>query len=119
MSPLCILNINCQYIKQDRIENPIDSTKPDVVIATETWLDPIITNNQVFPPNYTVRRKDRENSKGGGVLIAVKNTYLSADVPEVQTDCEITWIKIKILSIAKHCASAPSTTLRQAMKSQS
>ena len=82
------------------MENLIDSTNPDIVIATETWLDPTITNNQVFPPNYTVWRKDRENSKGGGVLIAVKNrpTYLSSDVPELQTTCEIIWIKINIVS---------------------
>ena len=51
-----------------------------------------------FPPNYIVWRKDRDNSKGGGVLIAVKNTYLSSDVPELQTTCEIIWIKINIVS---------------------
>ena len=47
ISPLRILNINCQSIKkkQDRMENLIDSTNPDIVIATETWLDPTITNN--------------------------------------------------------------------------
>ena len=83
ISPLRILNINCQSIKkkQDLMENLIDSTNPDIVIATETWLDPTITNNQVFPPNYTVWRKDRENAKGGGVLIAVENTCLSSDDP--------------------------------------
>ena len=79
------------------MENLIDSTNPDIVIATETWLDPTITNNQVFPPNYIVWRKDRGYSKGGGVLIAVKNTYLSSDVPELQTTCEIIWIKINIV----------------------
>ena len=52
ISPLGILNINCQSIKkkQDRMENLIDSINPDIVIATETWLDPTITNNQVFHP---------------------------------------------------------------------
>ena len=83
------------------MENLIDSTNPDIVIGTETWLDPRITNNQVLPPNYTVWRKDRENSKGGGVLIAVKNTFLSSDVPELQTtcdSCEIIWVKINIVN---------------------
>ena len=32
------------------MENIIDSTNPDIVIAIETWLDPTITNNQVFHP---------------------------------------------------------------------
>ena len=103
LSPLRILNINCQSMKkkQDRMENLIDSTNPDIGIGTETWLDPRITNNQVFPHNYTVWRKDRENSKGGGVLIAVKNTFLSSDVPELQTtcdSCEIIWVKINVVN---------------------
>ena len=45
--------------------------------------------------------KRRENSKGGGVLIAVKNTFLSSDVPELQTtcdSCEIIWVKINIVN---------------------
>ena len=43
-----ILNINCQSIKkkQCRLENVLGSSKPDVVIATETWLDPSITDNK-------------------------------------------------------------------------
>ena len=98
--PLRILNRNCQSIKkkQDRMENIIASTNPDIVIATETWLDPRSGNNQVFPPDYIVLRKYREHSKGGGVLIAVKDTYLSSDVPEHQTTREIIWIKINIVN---------------------
>jgi len=97
--PLRILNINCQSIKkkQDRIENIIDSTKPDIIMATETWLDPTITDNQVFPPNYRLWRNDRKSGTGGGVLIAIKNTLLSTDIPELQTDCEIIWAKIQLV----------------------
>ena len=41
-TPLKILNVNCQSLKkkQERMENLIDSTKPDIIIATETWLEP-------------------------------------------------------------------------------
>ena len=81
MSPLRILNLNYQPTKIRWLwKHSRYITKPDVVIATETWLDPQITNNQVFPSNYTVWWKDWENSQGGGVLIAVNNTYLSVDV---------------------------------------
>jgi len=98
-TPLRILNINCQSIKkkQDRIENILECTKPDIVIATETWLDPSITDNQIFPSNYRLWRKDRQNSSGGGVLLAIKDTYISSDVPELQTDCEIIWAKINLV----------------------
>jgi len=52
-TPLKILNINCKSIKkkQDRIENIQECTKPYIVIATETWLDPSITDNQIFSSN--------------------------------------------------------------------
>lgn len=45
----------------------------------ETWLDPHVSNNEVFPNNYCVYRADRKFSevgmcKGGGSLIAVNNT---------------------------------------------
>ena len=50
-TPLKILNVNFQSIKtkQCRLENLLESTKPDIVIGTETWLDPTITDNQIFP----------------------------------------------------------------------
>ncbi|CAC5409269.1 unnamed protein product [Mytilus coruscus] len=88
-TPLRILNVNCQSIrnKQHQVENIIDSTKPDVIIATETWLDQSITNSQIFPQEYNIYRKDRKGNKtGGGVLIAINNKYLSSEVPELDTD---------------------------------
>ena len=69
-------NLECQLPvnqkQEHQIQNLADSTKPDVIIATETWLDPTITNIQIFPPNYNIYSKDRKGSKtGGGVLIAI------------------------------------------------
>jgi hypothetical protein len=80
---LRIINVNCQSVKnkQCRIQNLIDSTKPDIIIATETWLDPTITNSQFLPPNFTVYRNDR-NTDGGGVLIAIDNKYISEPAPD-------------------------------------
>ena len=97
-TPLRILNVNCQSIKNKhhQIQNLVDSTKPDVIIATETWLDPTISNSQIFPPNYNIYRKDRKvNTTGGGVLIAINDKCLSSEIPELDTDCEIIWCKIQ------------------------
>ena len=48
-TPIKLLNVNCQSIKtkQCRIKNLIDSSKPDIV-CTETWVDPSITDSQIF-----------------------------------------------------------------------
>jgi hypothetical protein len=84
------------FCSQHQIQNLVDSTKPDVIITTETWLDPTITNSQIFTPNYNIYRKDRKGTKtGGGVLIAINDKYLSSEIPELDTDCEIIWCKIQ------------------------
>ena len=96
-TPLRVLNINCQSInnKQHQIENVIDSLKPDIIIATETWLDLSIGNSQFFPTNYDIYRRDRTDRVGGGVLIAIHNKFLSSEIPELDTDAEIVWARIQ------------------------
>ena len=98
-APIKILNINCQSIKikQCRLNNLLNSTKPDVVICTETWIYPSIADNQIFPDNYNIYSKDRKTT-GGGVLIAISKEYLSESVPEYDTECEIVWAKIRLIN---------------------
>jgi hypothetical protein len=95
---LRVLNVNFQSVKtkQHRLENLIDSTKPDVIFGTETWLDHGIKDSQIFPSGYNVFRND-QNLLGGGVFIAVKDTYIATAVPELYTDCEIVWCKLDLV----------------------
>lgn len=95
--PLRVLNLNLQSAtgKKPEIIHLIDSVRPDIVMATETWLDSIQTDAEIFPDTYKVYRKDR-NRHGGGVLLAVKNTLDSYHVPELQEDCELIWVKLKL-----------------------
>ena len=68
IKPLRILNVNCQSIsnKREEFEQLLDSTKADVIFGTESWLRKDIKDHEVFPDGYTVYRKDRKNSIGGG-----------------------------------------------------
>ncbi|CAC5374842.1 unnamed protein product [Mytilus coruscus] len=95
---LRILNVNFQSIKtkQPQLENLIDSTKPDIIFGIETWINHSIKDSQIFPKGYNIFRNDR-NLSGGGVLIAVKNIYITTSVPELQTDCEIVWCKLELV----------------------
>ena len=45
----------------------------DIIAITETWLSNTIYTNEIFPYGYNVFRRDRDG-RGGGVLLAVKNT---------------------------------------------
>ena len=77
----------------------IHSTKPDIIIGTETWLNSNINSIEIFKPDwgYTVYRKDRPNQSYGGVLIAVSNNLISSEATELDTTCEILWVYINLI----------------------
>lgn len=47
----------------------------DLIVLTETHLDHSILDSEIFPPHFTVFRKDRKinGRHGGGVLFAVRD----------------------------------------------
>lgn len=50
----------------------------DIIILTETWLCPSITNSELGLLGYQLHRLDRNHcTRGGGVLIAVRSTFPS------------------------------------------
>ena len=73
---LRILNINFQSLRKKgkQLETLIESTDPDIILGTETWLDPNIKNSEIIPDyyQYDVERRDRPNDPHGGVIIATK-----------------------------------------------
>ena len=60
--PLRLLNVNCQSIvnKREELDHLLYSTKTDIIVGTESWLTPDIKHIDVFPPDFTVYRRDRE-----------------------------------------------------------
>ena len=57
---------------------PASSSEADIIVGTESWLTPDITDSEIFPPDLTIFRKDRSQKTGGGVFIAVKYLILFA-----------------------------------------
>ncbi|CAG2194538.1 unnamed protein product [Mytilus edulis] len=58
------------------LEAIIESTDPDIIIGTDTWLDPNIKSSEIFPDyfQYDIERRDRPKDTHGGVLIAAKQS---------------------------------------------
>ena len=98
--PLRIVNINCQSLtkKKGPFYNILDSTKPDIIILTETWFKNNISNAEYFNSQYTVHRRDRNAATdGGGVIVAVNSDFISTREESLETDSsEAVWIKINI-----------------------
>ena len=58
---LTILNVNCQRVKSKvpHFLNLIESTEPDIILGTESWLSSDIHDSECFRSGYSVYRKDR------------------------------------------------------------
>jgi hypothetical protein len=103
---LRILNINCRSIrdKKPELEAVVNYTKPDIICGTELWLKGVkpgqnptkdaIKSSEIFPSDCLHYRSDR-GTLGGGIFILVHKSIISIEQPEIVTDCEIEWVKIK------------------------
>jgi len=75
---LRILSMNFQSLKKKGklLEAIIESTEPDIIIGTKTWLDSNIKSSEIIPDyfQYDMERRDRPNDPHGGVMIAAKQS---------------------------------------------
>lgn len=68
----------------------------EIILGTETWLTDSIEDKELtFSNSFTIFRKDRSASRGGGVMIAVKRDYL-ATVFNLDTPLELLWVKMQL-----------------------
>lgn len=78
------LLINCQCIsnKKHHIDILVETTTPDMIIGTETWLHSDIPSSEFIDPNLglNVYRNDRASDTHGGVIIAVKTNIEVTDI---------------------------------------
>ena len=87
---------NCQSIKskKDSFINLLSIHNPDFFIGTESWLTNNIRNNEIFPPGYTIYRRDRSNGDGG-VFIGCRSTFTCICI-DIETTSEIVSCKVDL-----------------------
>ena len=69
----------------------------DIIVLNETWLKSYIPDSSLIE-NFIIYRKDRHNSRGGGVLIGIKDNYKSI---EISTDNEYEDIYVEMFVSTK------------------
>jgi len=86
-STLKLFQINARSVvnKINQIQNFVYSNSVDILGVTETWLTDSIYDQEILPTNFTIYHKDRD-SRGGGVMIAVRNNIHSELTP---LDCNL------------------------------
>ena len=97
---LKVLNINFQSIvnKVQEFCCLVDTENPDIVVGTESWLQPDISSSEIFPEGYQTFRADRKSkaSRGGGVFVLVRNGLICSEQPQFKTKCELLWVKLEL-----------------------
>ena len=91
-----VFNFDGLENKTAELATSIETYHPDVIIASETHLKDGINSSELFPPEFSVYRKDRVKCKKGGVLIATRNDLIATHRVDLDTDCEVVWVTIKI-----------------------
>lgn len=103
---LLILHMNCGSLtnKEEELQHVIDEIHPDIVCLTETWFDDSIPSNAFVPENYSIIRKDRDETfkqkygrnRGGGVAVLYKK-HIKVEKKPYLTDKveEILWVQVK------------------------
>ena len=62
---------------------------------TESWLSPSILDNEIIPADFSLYRKDRNESRGGGVFLAVHQSIPSRVIPS-PSSIEVVSVQINI-----------------------
>ena len=91
------VNARSLYPKLDEIHTVVKKHDFDVFCVCETWLGDQYKNNDVSIPGYNIFRKDRSDTKGGGVCIYVKDHFVVKTRNDLMFDeVEAIWLELNL-----------------------
>ena len=89
---MCLLNARSLVNKLSKFQSFVYTYNFCITCVTETWLSQSIYDGEILPSDYVLYRKDRP-SRGGGVLVAVKDFIPSFSISS-PPDLEIVSVKL-------------------------
>ena len=89
----------------------------DVIGVTETWLTSDISDSEMQLAGYEMFRKDRDNARGGGVLLYVKHFLTPSEFYTSVTFHDQVWCKIDDLYIGV-CYRSSNTAIVESDNNQ-
>ena len=97
---LLVINFDSIRGKVADLAMCIETYNSDVIIGSDTHLNPSVNSSELFPDLFAVFRKNRcfgkTETKCGGILIALKNDIIETHRIDLDTECEVVWVTIKI-----------------------
>ena len=80
---LKILYWNTTSFSQRQLELSAKLQEFDICICVETWLN---EKDKVHFPGYVTYRKDRQYSRGGGIIFLIRKNLAYAEITNMQTN---------------------------------
>ena len=84
-------NVRSISNKIDELYATIVSNQIQILCLTETWLNDNFSPTSINFPDFSIVRRDRSRKMGGGVLIAIKQSW-SYEICEISDEFESIWI---------------------------
>ncbi|KAL8620823.1 hypothetical protein ACOMHN_033220 [Nucella lapillus] len=97
----CVIWIVTSFVVQPELFSDLQHFKSHLIVGVLTFTTGAnpspdhVKSSEVFPEEYNVFRKDR-NCLGGGIFILIHKSLIAVEQPELSTDCEILWAKLKL-----------------------
>ena len=90
--------VNCQGVrgKKADLENMCEYMDPDVLILTETKLDPSISPAEFLPAHYKGDIRKDVKSGTGGVMLGYRDDMIAVEAEVPSTDAQIVWGKFEL-----------------------
>ena len=101
---LTVIVTNCRSLVNKKAEliNLLYSTKADIAICTETWLNSTISDSEICLDNYSLYRNDRTDRHGGGVAILTSNKFIASQPVEYMcNNSELLRVDIQLVGCKK------------------
>lgn len=71
-------NISSLLYKCDLVCSLIDDNESNILVLTETWLNPDINDDEILPQTLSyIYSKDQRGIRGGGVLLSISKSLPS------------------------------------------
>ena len=114
--------------KIDEIFYSLNSQNIDIALFTEIWLKNTIPNEVINIVGYHLYRRDRINCMHGGVCMFVKDSIISQELTELQSDeHEVLWLNVRprrlprgfssiIIAVVYHPPGADNESMRDYMR---
>ena len=84
---MLLTNVRCLTNKFDETSILCYKLKPNFIVVSETWLDPVVSSDLFYIPNYSLVRCDRSAHGGGiGIWSREEISLLSFSIPILKSN---------------------------------